>query len=286
MNLRDSGVEVFIGLRAQSQSKSIALKSGFKVFDIDQESIAGKYCAILTPDHTHKDLLIKLSVHNENIICIYAHGYSMVKDKLSFAFPSFEHILLAPKSIASELRFRYETKENLTAFYSLEYSNLEQLDIIKKLANLLGINNLYPTNFEEEMKADLFSEQSILCSLLPYGINEAYQTLIEQGYSKEIAFFECFYESKLILDTIFKMGPKSFFELISPNALIGSQVGKELLFDEQFKKKLKALLLNIENQNFHQTIDNTNIEDLKVQVSNFWQKQDLNNTYNGLKESL
>lgn len=287
LNLKDSGVEVTIALRNDSPSYELVRDMGFKVVHYEKEPLKTKEVALLTPDDTHKKVLETLREINPfELNIIYAHGYSMYSERLNVHFPEFKHILLAPKAIASELRFRFETKENLTAFYSLEYTEQSYYEVLEDLANSVGINHLYPTNFEEETKADLFSEQTILCSLLPYGINEAFKTLIQRGYSTELAFFECFYESKLILDTIFNLGPQKFFELISPNALIGSQVGKDLLFDTSFQQKLEVLLNNIEDQSFHQQIKDADITKLKGDVSQFWQRQELNETFHTLRESL
>ena len=286
MNLRDSGLEVSIGLRANSTSLSQVKAIGFKTFCINTEPCPNQSVAILTPDDTHSEIIQELGRHNTELTIYFAHGFSMVQNQFAEKFPQFKFVLLAPKSIASELRFRFETKENLTAFYSLEFTDSNTLSQIEDLSNSLGINNIYPTKFEEETKADLFSEQSVLCSLIPYGINEAFNTLIQRGYSKEIAFFECFYESKLILDTIFKMGPVEFFKLISPNALIGSQIGKELLFDDEFKRKLNSLLDDIESRKFDAIIENTDIDLMASHVHSFWSDQELNNTYLELKGQL
>lgn len=285
LNLKDSGVKVFIGLRKGSASKSKVQSMGFEVFYL-QDKIPTKNFALLIPDDQHELALRVLTQNNENNFCIYAHGYSLSKFKLQLTFPQFEHILLAPKSIASELRFRYETHGNLTGFYSLEFAPSFTTQELKEIAQLLGLKNSYPTSFIEETQADLFSEQSILCSLLPYGILETYNTLIEKGYSEELSFYECFYESKLILDTIFKVGPQAFFELISPNALIGSEVGRHALIDDQFKEKLHQLLKDIEQNKFQETIEKTDIVTLKKQVANYWKNQSLNSTFNKLKGTL
>ena len=286
LNLRDSGVEVSIGLRGSSLSHTLVEAAGFKSFNFETEGILSNSFALLTPDHTHDKILTALSTNNKNLTCLYAHGFSMNKNIFAKKFPHFKHILLAPKSIASELRFRFETKKNLTAFYSLEFSGEESFEFTEQLANLLGINNLYPTTFAEETKADLFSEQTILCSLLPYGILESFNTLIENGYSKEIAFFECFYESKLILDTIFKIGPQDFFSLISPNALIGSQIGKDFLIDKQFKEKLSKVLKDIEDNSFEKLAEDTDHNQLREEVSTFWAKQKMTSTFQELREKL
>lgn len=286
LNLRDSGYRVFIGLRPHSNSIKKAQGLGFEVFDLENSEVPTSSFALLTPDDQHKKTLSALGKKNSNKNCLYAHGYSVSKLNIQTLFPHFNHILLAPKSIASELRFLYETRGNLTAFYSLEYSSNFELSELREISSALGISNIFPTCFLEETQADLFSEQSILCSLIPYGILETYNTLIEKNYSKELAFFECFYESKLIIDTIFKVGPKEFFKLISPNALIGSEVGRDLLLGKQFKNKLATLLQNIEDNNFQEHIEQTDIQLLRLRVNEFWESQSLDKTYNKLKDFL
>jgi ketol-acid reductoisomerase len=286
LNLRDSNLKVFIGLRKSSISLSVAKDLGFSTFCFEEEKIPTSNFALLIPDSSHQSALETISKLNSNINCVDAHGYSLSKFNLQSLYPNLNHILLAPKSIASELRFLYETKGNLTGFYSLEFAPNVELAEIKMIAQNLGMKNLYPTSFLEETQADLFSEQTILCSLLPYGILESFNTLVNKGYSKELAFYECFYEAKLILDTIFKVGPKDFFNLISPNALIGSQIGKDLLIDDAFKEKLRVLLQNIENDTFQDQIKSTDIDQLRNNISSFWKDQTLSKTYDEHKDSL
>ncbi len=285
MNLRDSGFQVYIGLRPNSPSIQLANQLKFKTFSIE-EHVPTEIFVMLTPDDQHEIIIKTIYEKNQEKVCLYAHGHSMDRFNLYKKYPKIEHILLAPKSIASELRFRYETKQNLTAFYSLEYANDYDLNDIKKLAQSLGIKNIFPASFSEENEADMFSEQALLCSLLPYGILETYNKLIENGFSKELAFYECFYESKLIVDTLFKVGPKDFFNLISPNALIGSQVGKKLIFTENFQDSLDKLFTEIKNQSFKKTIETTNLVELRNQVSSYWEDQSLTHSYLKLKDTL
>jgi len=119
------------------------------------------------------------------------------------------------------VRFQYETNGKFgAAFFSPTKEHEQQL---RKIASLVGFTALYASSFEEECMADLFSEQSLLCSLLPYGALKSYQILRQNGVSKEVAFMECFLELKSISQAFVTMGPVEFFKLISPNALIGSQ---------------------------------------------------------------
>lgn len=286
MNLRDSGVNVHIGLRSDSSSISTVQEMGFSSFDFEKELLPSKIFVLLIPDSEHEKALCSLAKINSGNLCVYAHGYSLSSLQLQLKFNMFEHLLLAPKSIASEVRFLYETKGNISAIYSDEYTTSMNKAQIKELASLVGIKNIFFATFKEETQADLFSEQSILCSLLPYGALETFNTLRAKGYPQELAFFECFYEVKLIADTLLKVGPLNFFDLISPNALVGSQVGKEVLFDENFKFKLQKILEDITNGNFDNCLKNTNTESLREDIKSYWKTQELNTVYEKLKDQL
>jgi ketol-acid reductoisomerase len=111
------------------------------------------------------------------------------------------------------------------------------------------------SNFKNETYADLFSEQSILCSLLPYASEMIFNKLVDKGIEKELAYFESWYEVKLIADTLMKIGPQKFFDLISPNALLGSKKGKDFLLDSHFQSQLNKLLDNIYSEDFFKEVD-------------------------------
>ena len=285
LNLRDSGVKVRIGLRKKSANIELATSHGFEVFELNQNTkISTKICAVLTPDDTHLDIL--KSLESSDTVFVFAHGFSVVAENLKEKFPNFNFALLAPKAIASELRFRYETKESLAAFYSTEYCDHDFENELKELGKLLGINNLYPTSFQDETQADLFSEQTLLCSILPYTINLAFKTLVERGYQKELAFYECFVEAKLIVDTILKVGPEAFFDFISPNALVGSEKGRKLLLDSEFEEKFKSLLDEVRTSHHLEELKSADVNTVRKNVNLFWKDQALNQTFQDLKDTL
>ncbi|MBF0301082.1 MAG: hypothetical protein HQK51_20410 [Oligoflexia bacterium] len=248
---------------------------------------------MLTPDHTHFEILSK---HKEKFYdhatFIYAHGFSYNRYQFHYIKNTWTHLLLAPKAIASELRFQYETKGGIAAVYSIENSqNQNQEEINRKfildLANKLGINcGPYPTTFHKECVADLFSEQSILCSILPYLSELCFKMLIARGIEKEVAYFECWHEVKLIVDTMVKVGPYDFFKLISPNALIGGEKGRQILLDDQFKQKLHTILEDILSGKFEQEIDSINESDLRKQIDNYWNNSELNQIHKKMKSLL
>ena len=294
LNLRDSGFDVHIILRKNSPSIGLVEKLGFQTL-IFGESNLGPYSTflMLTPDHTHESILKTYSKHfplKSNFI--YAHGFSYCQGSFEKIFPQFNHLLLAPKAIASEVRFQYETKGKLGAAYSTEMiKDPKQKESAQKtlieLAEGIGINvGPFPTSFKEECYADLFSEQSILCSLLPYVASMSFRKLREKGISQEIAYFECWAELKLICDALTKLGPASFFNLISPNALIGGEKAKNLLFDDDFEQKLNSLMDDIWSKKFFKEVESTDIEQLRKKVNSYWETQEIQKLHKTLGTEL
>lgn len=288
LNLRDSGYNITIYLRADSPSHQIAQEMGFQTQKLEQ--IHSSFIALLTPDETHLTILEHLKYNkNEKLTILYAHGHSLYYENLAHRFPQFSHILCAPKAIASELRFQYQTKASIGGVYSLEEIGQDPSSHeawLLSFAKDLGLTAFYPATIADETKADLFSEQSLLCSVLPYASLNSFNKLRAQGISKEVAFFETWYEVKLIADTLMQLGPQKFFNLISPNALIGSQIGKELIFDDQYRAKLHELYSKIEDESFLQQVKETDIDQLRQKVANFWQEQELTQTFNQLAPML
>jgi ketol-acid reductoisomerase len=285
MNLKDSGWKVKIYLRKGSKSRDIATQMGLDVFKLGDT--LPSHVAMLTPDESHVEILEALK-EQSNTNFIYAHGYSLHYDQLADKYPQFNHLLCAPKAIASELRFQFESKGKLGGVYSLEKveDTIAHEKWLKELAQALGLTSFHPATIEDETKADLFSEQSLLCSVLPYASLFSFNKLREKGISAEVAFFETWYEVKLIADTLIQVGPEKFFQLISPNALLGSEIGKEMLFNEHYQKALEDLYNKIEDESFIQTVNSTEMNSLREKILSFWKKQELTTTFDKMKPEL
>ncbi len=290
LNLRDSGVNVFIGLRESSLSKNAVESAGLKYVLLNESLEKFKYVVILTPDDTHLNILLDIKLSSGTSL-YYAHGYSVIENQLPTKFPQFNHILLAPKAIASELRFQYEIDGKLGAVYSLEFLADESKAQIEKdvfdLARAIGITSgPHLSTFKNETYADLFSEQTILCCILPYVSNSVFKKLRQKGVEPETAYFEAWYEVKLIADTLIKIGPEKFFNLISPNALIGSEVGREALITSQFEDTLDKILDNIYSGKFQKLIEGADLEKIRNDVQTYWKNQELTHVHKGLKDEL
>ena len=288
MNYRDAGYHVAIILRSGSSNHETATQMGFETVAFDSPVLKTlEIICLLTPDDTHKDIINKLkSQIKEQATLIYAHGYSFERDQLAKSYPQYSHLLLAPKAIASEVRFRFETKKNIMAAFSLEAAQDWNEAQIKEFAQNFGFNKLISTSFAEEAKADLFSEQSLLCSLIPYGALHSYNKLREEGVNKQLAFIECWMEVLLIAKAMVEHGPEGLFNLISPNDLIGGEKAVSTLFDDAFLKKLDQMKEDIWSGRFYNHVDETDFTKLKEEVLDFWKNQEIQSVYNNLKDDL
>jgi ketol-acid reductoisomerase len=287
MNFKDSGLKFKVLLRSESSNWDMALKRGYELCDLNNFKTDEVATYIfLTSDHAQEEILKGLrSKVAKNSHFVFIHGVSPVKGNFRQNYPEFDFSLLAPKAIASELRFRYETKEPLAAIYECPK---HREDEIKLLAKCLGITATYHGSFEEETYADLFSEQSLLCSLIPYGILSSYNILRERGIPKELAFIECFMEAKLIIDALLQYGPKDFFGLISPNALVGGEWANEVMFDKNgaLQNIFKELADNVFNGKFIAKLDTTDFDSIRKNVRGRWENEELQKTYDQLKSTL
>lgn len=217
-NLIDSGLEIAFLVR---ELKPTYPTDKFN-FLLAQEFLSSQKSpinlALLIPDNQHYDFLSKYSVPKNSMI-ILAHGYSVGIDKLDEKFSDLEFELLAPKAIATSLRENFLQAKSIGA--GILKSSPNQSKIIE-LGKNLGITNFAMTSFEEETFCDLFSEQTLLCTELITSIDRTFSYLIDQGVNPELAYMESFQEAKFILDTLYEIGPKDFYEKISPHALGGA----------------------------------------------------------------
>ncbi|MDO9182004.1 MAG: hypothetical protein Q7U04_06330 [Bacteriovorax sp.] len=285
LNLRDSKISFKIVLKANSPSMALVSSMGFESIELESHELEKfKVFLMLIPDDKHISFFEKnCSFLSNESHFIYAHGFSLSKERLHEKFSQFSHSLLAPKAIASDVRFQYETKGKIGVAYYAQ--TLENEIFLKALAPKLGFTTMYKSHFDEECMADLFSEQSLLCSLIPYGALKSYNLLRKNGISSEVAFMECFLELKSISHAFVTLGPQAFFNLISPNALIGSQKGRELLMGETFDKALEQILIDIKNKHFYKEVE-IDADLLRKKVLAEWDEEELSKTFIKLKPEL
>ncbi|MBY0413285.1 MAG: hypothetical protein K2Q18_03935 [Bdellovibrionales bacterium] len=285
LNLKDSKVSVKIALKKISKSRELANKMGFPIVDLESPELKNSTILVmLIPDDQHFDFLKSNQTFiNPGTHLVYAHGFSHSKFNLDKLYPQFSHSLLAPKAIASEVRYQYEIHGKIGAAFLAPNEKLDSE--LRLLAKAVGFTALYKSHFNEETDADLFSEQSFLCSILPYVALKSFNVLRKNGISQEVAFMECFLELKSISQAIVTLGPEAFFNLISPNALIGSQKGRKLLLGADFDRALEILFEDIKNKKFYKEVE-IDADTLRKEVTAEWEKEELSLVFKKLKADL
>lgn len=298
LNLRDSNQKVRVLLRKGSKNLELVKKLGFEVAELNSESL--KKCNILLlliPDSEQKTFLIRHKNDlKPNTLIVYAHGFTVSSTDILNHTSHLHHGLLAPKAIASEVRFQYETKGKLLGIHDLICANHstkedeeKYFSFLLELGSKIGLTSNYKNSFAEETKADLFSEQSLLCSLLPYGAKLSFEKLVANGIDPKLALLECFLELRSISKALVDLGPEAFFNLISPNALIGSEKAYELLFDQNFTHHLDTLWQDINSADFQKRcceISEEEVKQMREKILDRFRKSPLNQTFLNLKSEL
>jgi len=284
-NLLDSAFPFRVALQPGSSSFEKVKALGIEAVEIgSEEFFKDKAFVLLTPDHTHHSFMAKHGDDFEDgTLLLYNHGFSLTKNKFQNSLPQLNHVLFAVKAIGSEIRKQFLLGGQLGAVYSFEFVRGETVEFeswMKSMSQALGINmGLYKTTFEHETQADLFSEQGLLCSLIPYTAGEMFKLLVESGIEPELAYLEVWHEMKLIANAMVDKGPEGFFDLISPNALIGSEKGYQRLFTKEFQSNLKSLLTEIQDHKFNDELEQADVEGLRKTIRERWSRTPLMKTF-------
>lgn len=281
-NLMDSGFQVTVLLRQGSASWDKASKVA-TVLPLDG-AIPAAPIALLIPDHEIATAVEELCARmQDGGTFLYAHGYALMDGELAEKFPQHHHVLLAPKAIGTEVRATFLEKRALGGVYSVEKVPESHRRRIEgqtlAIAKALGITmGPFPCTVRQETVADLFSEQAVLCSVIPESCRLAYEMLRARGIPPELAFFELWHEVGLIVKVMVDRGPEAFFQLISPNALIGADKGQRVLCDDHFKKNMQKLLSDIEDGTFQKEVGKTQVDQIRRETLARWQNSDLGAT--------
>lgn len=252
-NLRDSGLNVVIGLR-EGKSFNKAKEDGFEVFSVAEATKRADVVQILMPDET------QASVYNSEIApnlkkdatLLFAHGFNVHFGQI---VPPAENdvLLVAPKSPGHMVRRTYEEGFGVPGLIAIHQNATGKAKEIG-LAYAKGIGctraGVIETSFREETETDLFGEQAVLCGGVSALIKAGFETLTEAGYAPEMAYFECLHELKLIVDLIYEGGLATMRDSISNTAEYGDYVTGPRVVTEETKKAMKAVLSDIQQGKF------------------------------------
>ena len=254
LNLKDSGMDVIVGLYQGSKSESKAINDGLKVFTVSEACEKADWIMILLPDEFQKDVYIKEIEPNlkEGKILSFAHGFN-----IRFALinpPNFvDVVMIAPKGPGHTVRWEYQNGQGVPALFAVEqdYSGNARSLAMSYAKGIGGTRaGILETNFKEETETDLFGEQAVLCGGLSELVKSGFETLVEAGYQPELAYFECLHEVKLIVDLMVKGGLSQMRDSISNTAEYGDYVSGKRLINSDTKKEMQKILKDIQDGTF------------------------------------
>ncbi len=250
-NLRDSGVEVIIGLRKNGSSWAKAEAKNFKVLEVAEATKEADVIVILLPDETQSEVYnseIAPNLKDEATIS-FGHGFNIHYGKITPA-SNINVMMVAPKAPGHTVRSEFIKGGGIPDLIAIEKDpsgNTKDLALSYASAIGGGRTGIIETNFKDETETDLFGEQAVLCGGITALIQAGFETLTEAGYPEEMAYFECLHETKLIVDLIFEGGIADMRYSISNTAEYGDMVSGPRVINEESKKAMREVLKEIQN---------------------------------------
>ncbi|WP_025692224.1 ketol-acid reductoisomerase [Paenibacillus zanthoxyli] len=252
-NLRDSGLQVIIGLR-EGKSFQTAKNDGFEVLPVSEAVSRADVVQILMPDETQAAVYKNEIEPNlkQGAALMFSHGFNVHFGQI-VAPKDSDVLLVAPKSPGHMVRRTYEEGFGVPGLIAIEQDATGNAKAIG-LAYAKGIGctraGVIETSFREETETDLFGEQAVLCGGVTALIKAGFETLVEAGYAPEMAYFECLHEMKLIVDLIYEGGMATMRDSISNTAEYGDYVTGPRVVTDETKKAMKAVLTDIQQGKF------------------------------------
>ncbi len=249
LNLRDSGVGVIVGLAEGSCSRARAGADGFDVMTAAEAAGRADLVVMLAADEAHSKIYSDEVEPNlaKGSALVFAHGLS-IRFGLVEPRPDLDVLLVAPKGPGTAVRREYEKGGGLIALFAVHQDpagRAEPLALSYGAAIGSGRAGMLRTSFAEECEADLFNEQAVLWGAIPELIHAGFETLVDAGFSPEIAYFECLTEVKLIADLIYERGIAGMREAISNTAEFGALKGGARIVTADTRTEMRRILREV-----------------------------------------
>ncbi|WP_135534380.1 MULTISPECIES: ketol-acid reductoisomerase [Halostella] len=253
LNLHESGVDVVVGLRENSSSRAAAEDEGLTVATPDDAAAAADIVSVLVPDTVQPAVFEAIEDElDEGDTLQFAHGFNIHYNQIQ---PP-EHVdvtMVAPKSPGHLVRRNYEQNQGTPGLIAV-YQDVSGEAKEEALAYAEGIGctraGVIETTFQEEVETDLFGEQAVLCGGVTSLVKHGYETLVDAGYSPEMAYFECMNELKLIVDLMYEGGLGEMWDSVSDTAEYGGLVKGDEIVDDHAREKMEATLEEIQTGEF------------------------------------
>ncbi len=254
LNLRDSGMDVRVGLRKDSPSVAKAEKQGLRVVDTAEAAREADIIMMLTPDEMASDIFkAEIEPHlTKGKYLAFGHGFNI---HFKFIQPSADVnvFMIAPPGPGHLVRSEFVKGRGVPCLLAIQQDpsgDTEKIGLAYGCAIGGGRAAIIETSFREETETDLFGEQSVLCGGLTELIRAGYETLVEAGYAPEMAYFECLHEVKLIVDLIYEGGISNMRYSISNTAEYGDMTRGKRIIGETTRKAMKEILSEIQSGKF------------------------------------
>src|SRR4051795_12682965 len=253
-NLKDSGVDVIVGLREGSKSAEHAEAAGMRVESIADAASHGDIVVVLLPDEKHHDVYeqdIRDGIAPGNLL-MFGYGFPIHYGEIEPP-PEVDVALVAPKGPGHLVRRQYVERSGVPCLVAVD-QDASGNALALALAYAKGIGGtrggVIETTFKDETETDLFGEQAVLCGGASELVQAGFDTLVEAGYSPEMAYFECLHELKLIVDLMYEKGLQGMRFSISNTAEYGDYTrGKRVITDET-REKMREILREIQSGDF------------------------------------
>ena len=255
LNLKDSGVkELVVALREDSPSRKKVEATGLKVMSLSDAAEWADVAMILTPDELQSQIYknhIEQRMRQGTTLA-FAHGLNIHFDLIS-ARKDLDVFMIAPKGPGHLVRSEFQKGGGVPCLMAVHQNGSGKArDLALSYASAIGggKSGIIETTFREECETDLFGEQAVLCGGLVELIKKGYETLVEAGYTPEMAYFECLHEVKLIVDLIYEGGIANMNYSISNTAEYGEYISGPKIIDDKTKDRMKEVLKDIQSGKF------------------------------------
>ena len=254
LNLRDSGVDVRVGLKDGSPSRAKAEAEGLRVLSVADAVKEATVIMILAPDHVQRHIYTESILPNlkDGDALLFGHGFNI---RFGYIKPtaSVDVCMVAPKGPGHLVRREYAAGRGVPVIVAVEQDATGgawplTLSYARAIGGLRAGGIL--TTFTEETETDLFGEQSVLCGGASQLVMYGFETLTEAGYQPEVAYFECLHELKLIVDLMYEGGIAKQRWSVSDTAEFGDYVSGPRVIDPHVKENMKAVLADIQSGAF------------------------------------
>ncbi|GAA2363309.1 ketol-acid reductoisomerase [Nonomuraea africana] len=254
LSLRDSGVDVRVGLPETSKSRELAEAEGLRVVTPAEAAAEADLIMILAPDHLQRGIYEKDIQPNlqEGDALFFGHGLN-IRYGLIEAPEGVDVAMVAPKGPGHLVRRQYQAGRGVPCLIAVEKdASGSAQELALSYAKGIGGTRAgaLKTTFKEETETDLFGEQAVLCGGVSELIKAGFETLIEAGYQPEVAYFECLHEMKLIVDLMYEGGVSKMYWSVSDTAEYGGYTRGPRVVTEETKKEMKRILAEVQDGTF------------------------------------